>query len=94
MALTLTEKLRASIGNKAFRCYEIVHDGTASAVFATSMDLEYIEGIIGHIPAMSMHGTISMVVDFLRVSIAADHKSVVWGSTDANYISTLTVFGW
>jgi len=43
MALTFSEKFRAGIGGKAWRCYEVTHDDSTTAMSASSFDLNKIE---------------------------------------------------
>jgi hypothetical protein len=94
---TVSQKLRASMGGKAWRTYEITHTGNAanSLVYAASMDLDYIECIIGvnsNFPVSATGG--SFMLGMMDISIAANHDSIVWiASTIAGY-QTITVVGW
>ena len=94
---TLSEKFRASMGGKAWRTYEVTHTGSAanSLIYAASMDLDYIECIIGMTNSVAVQATgASALFGMLDISIAADHGSIVWiGSTSAGY-QTMTVVGW
>jgi len=95
MALTLTERFRASMGNKAWRNYEIIQsDGTPLSVTAGSMDLDYIEAIIGCVCNQSMHAAMSLVIEGMAPSIASDHKSIQWTSAGTNMKTNITVVGW
>ena len=90
MALTVSENFRWTAGGRAFRNYAITHDEATSIVYAVSMDLEYIEGIIGAHTHYS-----SIPANFVGVSVAADHKSVVMSiPAKAASVTNLTVVGW
>jgi len=43
MALSFSEKARLAIGGKAFRVYEVTHDGSETSIDATDFDMQYIE---------------------------------------------------
>ena len=94
MALTLTQLKRGSIDGSAFRIYSIVHDGSTTEVTAASMDMHYIEAILGHHCNISMQACASLVLGLNNLSITAGNAGVGWDETDANAISTLTVIGW
>ena len=95
MALTLTEKFRASIGGKAWRTYHITQsDGTPLSVTAGSMDLDYIEAIVGCVCKQSLHAAMSLVIEGMAPSIASDNKSIQWTSAGTNMVSTVTLIGW
>lgn len=94
MALTLTEKMRWTAGGKQFRNFEIVQsDGTPLSVTAASMDMQYIEAIIGCTTRMSIHVALSLIIDAVP-SISSDHKSVQWTSAGTNMLTNLTIGGW
>lgn len=42
MALLFTQKLRTSLGGKAFRCYEVTCDGTNVSIDASDLDMNFI----------------------------------------------------
>lgn len=92
---TLSEKMRADIGGKQWRCFEITHTGeTTCTVTAGSLgDLEYIEAIIGVNTAIPVQATPGSVVCGMTISISADHKNLVWVSTVA-CIQHVTIIGW
>jgi hypothetical protein len=94
MALVITQKVRESLNGKAFRVYEIVHDGTVLSISAGSMDMNYIQAIVGHHVYLSMQAPASTLMGCMRVSINASNTGVTWLETDANAQSTLTVIGW
>jgi len=94
MALTITQKLRESLNGKAFRVYEIVHDGSVLSISAGSMDMNYIEAIVGHSVYASMAAPASQIMGLLKVSINAANSGVTWSETEANAKSYLIVIGW
>jgi len=63
MALSFSEKVRGTQGNKAFRVYEITHDGSATTVNASDLGMNYIEyAVMGPVTALSSQA------DFPRLS--------------------------
>lgn len=46
MALTFTEKFRASLGGKEFRAFEITCDGSVTSITAANLDMAYIDNCI------------------------------------------------
>jgi hypothetical protein len=94
MALTITQKMRADLGGKAIRNYEIVHDGSTNTVTAASLDMNYIEGILGQQIIMSMQAFASVTMGVLNLSIAAGNKGILWSESDANAKTRVTLFGW
>jgi len=94
MAIKLTENFRMSEGGRAWRMFEIVHDSsTTKSVSAASIDLDYIEAIIGVNTRMSMVAVASNVLDQIKVSIGANNASLVWASTGV-CTQDITVIGW
>ncbi len=97
MALGLVQKYRGTIDGKAFRVYEITHTGSAanSSVTAGSMDMNYIEAIVGvnsNFPVSGGSGSILM--GMMDISITAAHDKLVWiASTVAGY-QTVSLIGW
>ncbi len=91
---SLSEKMRAGIGNKQWRCYEITHTGEATCtVTAASMDLDYIEAIIGVNTGLAVAAAGGSVVMGMTISISADNKNLVWVSTVA-CVQQVTIIGW
>lgn len=45
MALTFTERVRADIGGKSFKAFEVTLDGTVTSMTASDFGLNYIEAI-------------------------------------------------
>ncbi len=94
MALTITQKLRESLNGRAFRAYEIVHDGSVTSISAGSMEMTQIECIVAHACYLSMDAPASVLMGLLRVSINAANTGVTWNEVEANAKSYLTVIGW
>ncbi len=46
MALTFTKKVAISMGSKAFRLYDVTHDGSATDIAAAKLELNYVDGAI------------------------------------------------
>jgi len=93
MALTINERMRMTAGGKAWRTYEIVHDSSTLTLTAGSMDLDYIEAIIGVNTNMSMVAVASNLLDMMHISIAADNSALCWASS-AVCTQMVTVVGW
>lgn len=73
MALTITEKYRASIGGKAWRCYEITDDDTTVDVTAAQLGMERIEF------AMFSFGTfVSAPAANVTMTVAADGSKLTF----------------
>lgn len=54
MALSFSEKVRMSQGNKSFRVYEVTHDGSATTINASDLGMNYIEYmVLGPVTALS-----------------------------------------
>jgi len=91
---TLSEKMRAGMGGKEWRCYEITHTGEATCtVTAGSLGLEYIEAIIGVNTGIPVQATPGSVVAGMTISISANRDSLVWVSTSA-CVQQVTIIGW
>jgi hypothetical protein len=94
MALTVTENFRMTAGGRAWRMIEVVHDsGTTLELSAASIDLTYIQAIVGVVTRMSMVAVASNLLAVIRVSIAADHTALTWASS-AVCTQDLTLVGW
>jgi hypothetical protein len=94
--ISFTQVFRESAGGKAWRCYRFDHTVKGSMqVSAASMDLTYIECVVGE------HAGIPIAVDKcgsvacrMGVSILADNIGLRWiGSTEA-VTQYITVVGW
>lgn len=99
MALTVSEKFRMGTGGREFRMYEITHDEATSAVYAVSMDLEYIEFAMAGMPYLSSTpADTSTLVGHLMLSIVTinrPHDAVRFGlPPNAASKSSIMVIGW
>lgn len=93
MSLTITEHFRMTAGGRAWRCFEVVHDSaTTTELSAASIDLTYIQAIVGVNTRMSMQAA-SVLLDQLYMSIGANNASLVWTSTGV-CTQNITVVGW
>jgi len=92
MALTITENMRMTAGGKAWRMINVTHDSSTVSLTAGSIDLTYIEHIVGIVPKMSMVGG-STLIDVCNISIAGDHSAIIWASTGVGN-QDLTIVGW
>jgi len=90
MALTITEKYRASIGGKAWRAYEITHDDSVTTVDASDLALDTIEF------AMFSPGTqASAPAANLTMSVAADGSCLVFSEAlKTDSVTPILVIGW
>jgi hypothetical protein len=90
MALTFSQKLRMSMGNKAFRVYEVTHDGSTTTIEASDLDMNYIDyALVRSITALSsvadfdyLSGTVSGPYVTLANALSASAKCAIeaWGS--------------
>jgi len=95
MALSFTQKMRASIGGKAWRCYQFNHAVAGSAeVSAASLDLSYIECVVGEHSGIPVQAKSGSIVCRMAVSIIANNAGLKWiGSTEA-VVQHITIVGW
>ena len=93
--ISLTQKMRASIGGKAWRCYRFDHTVTGSMeVSAESLDLTYIECVVGEHAGIPVQATPGSIACRMGVSILANNEGLRWiGSTEA-VVQYITVVGW
>jgi hypothetical protein len=94
MALTITEKMRASIGGKLIVNYQITHDGSDVDITAASLGMHCIEGILGYSCKVSMQANTSIPMNIMMLSIQTGGSAIAWGESDANAVSRVTLFGW
>ena len=93
MALTITEHFRMTAGGRAWRCFEVVHDSaTTKTLSAASIDLTYIQAIVGVNTRLSMEAA-SVLIDQMYMSISANNEGLTWTST-AICTQNITVVGW
>ena len=89
MALTFSEKLRGTTMGKAFRIFEVTHDGSVTTVEATDLDMNYIDyAIVNGMTALSsvadydyLSGTVSGTYVTLAGALSSSSKFVIraWG---------------
>jgi len=97
MALTISEKFRAAVGGKAWRTYEVTHVGSAanSSITAGSMDLDYIDCIVGVNTNMDVQANAgSILASMLDISISANHEKLVWVASTVAGTQMVTIIGW
>jgi hypothetical protein len=75
MALTFAEQLAVGSGDKAFRLYEVTHDGTATTIQAGDLGLTYIEHI--------------SVTPKVALSSDATNMPVISGTTSGAFVTIL-----
>ena len=91
---TLSLLMRADMGGKAWRCYQITHTGEATCtVTAGSMGLTHIEAIIGVNTGIPVQATGGSVICGMTMSISAAKDALVWVSTSA-CVQQVTIVGW
>ena len=95
MSVSLTQQMRASLGGKAWRCYRFDHAVAGSQeVSAASLDLTYIECVIGEHACTVASSASGSITCRMGVSILANHEGLRWvGSTEA-VVQYITIVGW
>ena len=93
MALTVTENFRMTAGGRAWRMITVVHDSATKSLTAASIDLTYIDAIVGVNHQISMVAVASNVIDVMNISIGADNAKLIWASS-AVCTQNITVVGW
>jgi len=95
MSVSLTQQMRASLGGKAWRCYRFDHAVAGSQeVSAASLDLTYIECVIGEHSGIPVQAKSGSIICRMAVSILANHDGIRWiGSTEA-VTQYITIVGW
>ena len=94
MALSVTENFRMTAGGRAWRMVSVTHDGSVLSVSAGSLDLTYIQAIVGYHCYVSMQANTSIPLALQTCSINASNNGIVWAEADANAVSYITVVGW
>ena len=95
MSVSLSQQMRAGIGGKAWRCYRFDHAVAGSQeVSAASLDLTYIECVIGEHSGIPVAAAGGSILCRMAVSILANHEGLRWvGSTEA-VVQHITIVGW
>jgi hypothetical protein len=88
MALTFTQRLRISLGGKAFRCYEVTHDGTVTSIAASDLDMNYVEA------AMIGNGTIPASIGPVADLTTAQGTALAMTALSSGAISLLWAIGY
>jgi hypothetical protein len=91
MALAFVEKLRGTTMGKAFRIYEVTHDGSATTIDASNLDLNYIDyAIVNGLTALSS------VADYDYLSgTTGGSPYVTFGSAlSASTVCVVQAWGW
>lgn len=93
--ISLTEKMRTTLGGKAWRCYQFNHTVLGSLeVSAASLDLDYIECVIGEHSGVPVQAAPGSVLCRMAVSILAGNSGLRWVGSTAAVIQHITVVGW
>ena len=93
MAITFSQKIRMSMGDKAFRVYQITGDGSTTTINASSLDLNYIDYSILMPPKVAMSSEVATDHNFLSVA----GGTIAIGLADAGSsgaIWDLMAWGW
>lgn len=91
MALTFVEKLRGTTMGKAFRIYEVTHDGSATTIDASNLDLNYIDyAVVNGLTALSA------VADYDYLSgVTGGNTYVTFANAlSASSIAVVQAWGW
>lgn len=89
MALTFTEKFREQAGHKKHVIYEVVHDGSATTILASDIELNYIDYSI-------IHGkfALSSVADFTFMSDTTGIFATINGALTATTVDIIEAWGY
>lgn len=90
MALSFTQRLRTSLGDKALRVYEVTHDGSETSIDAADLELHYVDIAIatGHTIVLSATSTVG--ID-LTTSYGA---ALAFTAMSSGAITTILAIGW
>lgn len=89
MALSFSEKVRMSAGNKAFRIYEVTSDGSSTTINASDLEMNYIEyAVLTPVTAMSA------VADFPYLSGTTSGTYVTIIAQDSANVIAIEAWGW
>lgn len=91
MALTFVEKLRGTQMGKAFRIYEVTHDGSATTIDASNLDLNYIDyAIVNGLTALSSIAD----YDYLSGTTGASPYVLLANALSSGSICVVQAWGW
>lgn len=89
MALSFSEKVRDRFGSKAYRVYEVTHDGSLTTIDASALDMNYIEYAIA-LPITAL----STVADYPRISGTTSGSFVTMVAMSSGSVNTIIAYGW
>ena len=78
MALTLSQKVRMSIGGKAFRAYEVTHDGSTGSISASEFDLNHFDAAIAGAGSDAPDLTSGDGATITFTALSASATSMIW----------------
>jgi hypothetical protein len=90
MALAFSEKITLSAGDKAFRVYEVTHDGISTTIQANDLNLTYIE----HITPSPRTALSTAADDFPGISGTTTGLYVTIRACSADAVTALKAWGW
>jgi hypothetical protein len=91
MALTFTKKIEMSMGDKAYRLYEVTADGSTSTINATDINLHYID----HAILSPQKAALSSVADYNYLSESGASIALTMAGTGSSAaVMDLQAWGW
>ena len=80
MALTFTQRARFNMGPKAFRAYDVTHDGSETSIDASNLDMHYIESamVCGGTTADYADLTTTYGASIAVTALSSGAVSVIW----------------
>lgn len=86
MALTYTKRLHEKLGGKAFRAYEVTHDGSETSMDASDFELNYIDMAIAGPGTIVLSATSTTAVDLTTTfgssiamtALSSGAKTLIW----------------
>ena len=89
MANTFSEKVRMSMGNKAFRVYEVTSD-TSTTINATDLGMNYIDYAVMY-PKTALS---SDAADYPRISGTTTGPYITVVAQSASAVDVIEAWGW
>jgi len=89
MALSFSQKVRDRFGSKAYRVYEVTHDGSATTIDASNLDMHHIEYAFLH-PITAL----SSVADLPRLSGTTSGPFVTMVAMSSGSVNSIIAYGW
>jgi len=90
MALTFDKKVAISMGSKAFRLYEVTHDGSETSMDASDFELNYIDGAAA-MPGTQVLSATSVVYCDLTTTYG---KSIAFSALSSGATSMIMAIGY